>query len=392
MGARREILWLFAWSRIAVWVGAVFALLTFVPDGDPTKIHRDDPHLIHGLGYLTDVWARWDSYWFIRIAHHGYDVAAGAPAFYPLYPGLVAAVGRIFLGHYVLAGLVVSLLATLGSFVLLERLTTRLLGPDVARRSVLFLAIFPMSLFLQAVYSESIFLFVAIAAFLAAERRSFLLAGFCCGLALLARPTGLAVLLGLIVLALRSPRRLRDLAALAIVVPVFAIFPLVLWIQTGHPFTFLHVERLWYRQTATLGPVGGLWEAARAAWGSILQLTIGSNTHWYWEPVSPDHFAALNLESTLFFGFAVMLGIVAWRKLGAPYGLMALASVIAPTAEPTHTLPLLSMPRFTLVAFPIFIALAALCTSPRTERIVVGVSATLLGVAVVQWALWQFVS
>ncbi|HEY5294839.1 MAG TPA: mannosyltransferase family protein [Gaiellaceae bacterium] len=389
---RRDTLWVFAWSRIALWIGAIFALLAFVPGGNPHNIHRDDPNLIHDLGRLTDVWARWDSFWFIQIAHHGYNVAPGTPAFYPLYPGLVAVVGRVFLGHYVLAGIAVSLLATLGSFVLLDRLAERLLGPDVARRSVLFLAVFPMSLFLQAVYSESIFLFVAIAAFLAAERRHFPLAGLCCGLALLARPTGLAVLLGVAVIAFRTPRRLRNLASLAIAAPVFGLFPLTLQLQTGHPFAFLHVEHLWYRQTATLGPVGGIWEALRAAWASVLQLTVGSNSHWYWEPVSPDHFAAVNLESTLFFVFAVTLGIVAWRKLGAPYGLMALAAVIAPTAAPTHTVPLLSMPRFTLVAFPIFIALAAVCTSPRAERAVVGISASLLGVALVQWALWQFVS
>jgi hypothetical protein len=100
----------------------------------------------------------------------------------------------------------------------------------------------------------------------------------------------------------------------------------------------------------------------------------------------------LNLESTAFFCVALVLSVLAWRRLGAAYGVMALVCVIAPTAAPTHAYPLLSMPRFTLVAFPIFIALAAVCTSERAERAVVGVSSALLGVAVVQWALWQFVS
>src|SRR5581483_8050863 len=98
----REALWIVVWSRAAVWIGALFALLTFLPNGMPNAIHRDDPTLIHDLGWLTDIWARWDSVWFIRIAHHGYDVASGAPAFYPLYPGLVAVAGRICGGHYVL--------------------------------------------------------------------------------------------------------------------------------------------------------------------------------------------------------------------------------------------------------------------------------------------------
>ncbi|HVU77924.1 MAG TPA: mannosyltransferase family protein [Gaiellaceae bacterium] len=392
MAGRRDVLWIFLWSRVAVWLGAVFALLTFPPNGNVLALHRDDPTIVHDLGYLTDVWARWDSYWFIRIAHHGYDVASGAPAFYPLYPGLLAVAGRLCGGHYVLGGLIVSLAATAGAFVLLRRLAVPLVGEETARRSVLYLAVFPMSLFLQAIYSESVFLLVAIAAFLAAERRRFLVAGCFCGLAVLARPTGVAVVLGVLLIAWRG-RAIRDLAAVLVpAVALFALFPITLWIERGQPFAFVHVERLWYRHTATLGPLGGLWDAARTAWTSLEQLTVGSATHTYGPAVGADHFAALNLEATAFFVVAVALSIVAWRELGAPYGLMALVAVVAPVATPAVDQPLLSMPRFTLAAFPIFIALAKVCASQRAERAVVGVSATLLGVATVQWALWQFVS
>jgi 4-amino-4-deoxy-L-arabinose transferase-like glycosyltransferase len=393
VAARREALSVFVWSRAAVWVGALFALFTFLPNGDPYAIHRDDPTIIHDLGRLTDVWARWDSVWFIRIAHHGYGVAPGAPAFYPLYPALVAAAGRICGGHYVLGGLIVSLLAGAGTFVLLHRLAGLLAGPEAARRSVLFLAVFPMSLFLQAVYSESVFLLVAVAAFLAAERARFAAAGILTGLALLARPTGVAVLVGVLVLALQSQRRLRDVAATVVpALGLFLLFPLTLWFEGRNPLAFLHVERLWYRHTARLGPVGGLVDAARAVKTSVLQLAVGSSSHPYGPRVGADHFAALNLEATAFFVVAVALGIVAWRRLGAAYGLMVLVAVVAPVATPAVDQPLLSMPRFTLVAFPIFIALAAVCTSVRAERVVVGVGAVLLGVATMQWALWQFVS
>jgi hypothetical protein len=133
-------------------------------------------------------------------------------------------------------------------------------------------------------------------------------------------------------------------------------------------------------------------QAAHAAWAGVLQLTVGSNTHWYWVQQSPDRAAAINLESTAFFSLYAVLGIFAWRRFGAPYGLMALIAVVAPAATPTHAYPLLSMPRFGLVAFPVFIALATLAERPRVERALVGASGALLGVAVVQWALWQFVS
>jgi 4-amino-4-deoxy-L-arabinose transferase-like glycosyltransferase len=391
--SRQSPLWTFVWSRLAIWVGAVFALLTFPPNGNILALHRDDPHVIHDLGYLTDVWARWDSYWFIRIAQHGYDVASGAPAFYPLYPALLAVAGRIADGHYVLGGLIVSLAAAAGAFVLLYRLAWHLFDEATAQRAVLYLAVFPMSLFLQTVYSESVFLLVAIAAFLAAERGRFGLAGLMCGLALLARPTGVAVLAGVALLAWGSSRRTRNLTETVVpALGLFALFPITLWIQRGQPFAFTHVERLWYRHTATLGPIGGFRDAVRATWTSIEQLVNGSPGHTYGPSVGADHFAALNLEAAAFFVVAVVLSIVAWRRIGAAYGVMSLIAVIAPLTTPAVDQPLLSMPRFTLVAFPIFLALAKVAESTRAERAVVITSATLLGVATTQWALWQFVS
>ena len=116
-------------------------------------------------------------------------------------------VGRIFGGHYVTAGIAVSLAAALGGFVLLYRLAESRLGAEGARRAVLYLALFPMTFFLQAVYSEALFLLFTVAAFLAAERGRFLGAGALTGLALLTRPAGFALLPALALLAWRSPRR-----------------------------------------------------------------------------------------------------------------------------------------------------------------------------------------
>ena len=126
---------------------------------------------------MIDVWARWDSDWFLRIAEHGYSWPSSTPAFFPLYPFLVAGLGWVLLGHDVLAGLVISLAAGAAAFALLYRLTEGRLGEGAARRTVLFLAVAPTSLFFGAVYSESLFLLLAVAAFLAAERGRFWQAG-----------------------------------------------------------------------------------------------------------------------------------------------------------------------------------------------------------------------
>jgi hypothetical protein len=68
-------------------------------------------------------------------------------------------------------------------------------------------------------------------------------------------------------------------------------------------------------------------------------------------------------------------------------------SLAIPLSYPSSRWPLLSMPRFGLVIFPLFLALAALTAGrPRLHTAAVATSALLLGVTVVQWALWQWVA
>jgi hypothetical protein len=345
---------------------------------------------------VTDVWARWDSVWFLRIAEHGYGAASGAAAaFYPLYPLTLAGAGRLFGGHYVLAGIVVSLTAALASFVLLYRLAEERVGADGARRAVLYLAVFPMSLFLQAVYSESLFLALVLAAFLLAERQRWLGAGVVTGLAVLTRITGVALLPALALIAWRRSGRRRALAELAIAPVVFSAYPLYLGLTRGDAFAFAKAQGFWNRHVSAAGPLGGIWDGLRAGWAGIEQLVSGSHTHSYWAPVQgtdPMRAAAVNLEALAFLVLLVWLTVIAWRRFGAPYGLFSAVSLAIPLSVPSERWPLLSLPRFGLVLFPCFLALATLGGRPRVHTAILVVSSVMLGVAVTQWALWQWVA
>jgi hypothetical protein len=379
--AQNPALELFLWSRLAIWIAAVLAFAWFEPNRHPNA-NRWDNEFLHDLGWLTDVWARWDSGWFLRIAEHGYVSAPeGAAAFFPLYPGLVGIVGRLLAGHYVLAGILVSLAAALAAFVLLHRLAEARLGADGARRAVLYLALFPTSLFLQAVYSEALFLALALGAFLLAERGRWLPAGVVTGLALLTRPAGLALLPALALLAWRRRERPRALAALAVAGGLFALFPLFLWLRLGDALAFARSQAGWNRELSPLGPLGGLWDGVRAvATGDV---PLGA---------TPLHAHAVNVESLAFLVLFAALTVVVWRRFGAPYGLFAALSLALPLSVPSERWPLLSLPRFGLVVFPFFLALAAVGGRPRVHAAIAGVSALFLGVAVVRWALWQWVA
>jgi hypothetical protein len=89
----------FLWSRLAVWGLAAFTVLVFERELNPNRARWDSARL-HELGAVFDVWARWDSDWYLRIAESGYDWPSSSPAFFPLYPLLVGGVGRLLDGHY----------------------------------------------------------------------------------------------------------------------------------------------------------------------------------------------------------------------------------------------------------------------------------------------------
>jgi hypothetical protein len=386
----------FLWSRAAIWTAVVAAYLTFEPNRHPNAERWDRSEYTRDAGFLIDVWARWDSVWFLRIAQDGYGATEeAAAAFYPLYPLLVGGLGRVLLGHYVLAGVLVSLAACLGAFVLLDRLATPRLGEEGARRAVLYLAVFPFAVFLGAVYSESLFLLAALASFAFAERGTFLGAGIAAGLAWLTRPLGVALLPALALLAWRSPRRGRALVQLLTAPALFALYPLYLWWRVDDPLAFVRAEETWSRDLSPLGPLGGLWDGLRAGWAGVRQLASGSDATRYWSAVQdtdPDRVAAINLAQLAFLVLFAALTVVAWRRFGAPYGLFAALSLAIPLSVPSERWPLLSIQRFGLVVFPLFLALAALGSRPRVHTAVVVVSAVLLGVVSAQWALWQWVA
>ncbi len=105
---------------------------------------------------------------------------------------------------------------------------------------------------------------------------------------------------------------------------------------------------------------------------------------------APLRTAALNVELLLFLVLFAALTIVAWRRFGAPYGLFAALSLAMPLSAPSSRWPLLSLPRFGLTIFPLFLALAWLGRTPRAHAAILGSSAILLGVFVTQWALWDW--
>jgi Mannosyltransferase (PIG-V) len=388
MPSPRSPFTLFAFSRSFVALSAIAAGVIAGPHRAGNNAH--DAVLVD-VGWPIDVWANWDGAWYTGIATHGY-ARASSTAFFPLYPYLVRVVGWSFGGHVVLAAVVVSLAACLGAFVLLYKLTALLAGRDVAARAVLYLAVFPTALFLQAAYAESLLLFFALATFLLAEHGRFGWAGAMCGLALLTRPSAVALLAALIAFGpLRAGWR-KTLPAAAIALSIACIYPALLWSTHEGAFSFLSAQHHWGR---SFTPVGPLIAVIESIFMTLIYALVLIDPPYPGPEVHAFEYAAFNNVVALVFlcAFATLLVLV-YRRYGwrSPYFIYASVSLALPLFSPIDGNPLLSMPRFGLVIFPFFIVLAQVTrVRPRLHVAYLAASAPLLAVASGAFALYSWV-
>ena len=379
-------------TRAGVWIAAAFALLAF--DSLTRVFGADELPWIVDVGWFVDMWSRWDGSWFVGIARDGYVEPEESAAFFPLYPLAVRVVAELTGGHYVLAGVLVSLAAGTAAVLVLHRLATQVLGLEAAGRTVLYLSLFPMSIFLLAVYSEALYLLLAAVTFLLALRGRFLTAGLIAGLALLTRSSAIALLPALALLAWQvRDGRGRALASVAVAGLVGALWPLWLWAQHGDPLLSARAQssEQWNRDLSPLGPLGGIWQGLEAGWASLRQLLEGDESWSYASDTSPVY-VAFNLEQLAYAALFLGLAVVVWRRVGPAFGIFVAVSLALPLSAPPPEYPLLSMPRFGLGIFPIFLALAVLGDRPRTHRTIVWVSATLLGLTIARWSAGLFVA
>ena len=164
--------------------GSSFFNGVFSPFGDPRAESLDG-----FAGAVFEPWAHWDGVWFVRIAADGYGAHPDSQAFFPLYPLLVRA-ASVLTGDLVVAGVLVSLGCYALAMILLYRLVRDDFDERAALWSVVFISVFPTALVFQAVYSESLFLFLALASFVSARNGRFGRAGLLGGLASMTRLTG----------------------------------------------------------------------------------------------------------------------------------------------------------------------------------------------------------
>jgi hypothetical protein len=443
--------WRALWSsRLLVWVAGAGTLLTY--GYGPVRHAFNPPGLTRGFGWLGDLLAapaaRWDASWYLVIAHYGYRPDLGAftgsrDAFFPLYPLGLRAIATIGV-PLVLGGVLLSLAALAVALYGIHRLTTlelasaraRLSAPagetslqragaasapggldrrgNVARLAVMVTAFSPMAFFFSAVYSESLYLALSVGLFYAARRGRFAAVGVLGALAGATRSTGIVLLLPALMLYLYGPREDRppdsprghglgalipryklrkDLLWLALTPAGVALYMAYLGLAGGDPLAPFHAQDVWGRHFA--GPYLGVWDGLRAAFEGARQLLSAQQGHLYYPIAGNSAFidAEHNLLLLAFLIGAVVAIVGVLRTLPLAYGVYVIAALALPLSYPVATQPLMSLPRFLVVLFPLSMWLAAwLAARPRAQRPALIGSALLMAFFVAQFATWHWVA
>ena len=357
-----------------------------LPGADPAGDPLEPP------GFLN-YWAHWDGAWYSEISRGGYGAhAPESTSFFPLYPVLMR-LGGALPGGPAVWGVGISLLCTALALYFVYRIAENLYGGPAARASTLVLAFFPTAFFLNAVYTEALFLALSSGAVWAARvRGNLVLAGIFGALATATRNLGVLLLVPLFFEWQRHRLELgvRRLSVLALVPAGLIAYAAFLWSRFGDPLVFARQQSAYWDREPT-NPLTMLERAWHDA-GEGMKYVFDPSTLFLGAPAGPSLEASntLNLAFLIFFLLLMLVGLAVLPPGLSVYTLLL---VLLPVLTPAPEFPLMSLPRFVLGAFPVFLVLGYLLSRSRMALILYLVLSSGLGVALTAlFTTWRWVA
>ncbi len=355
---------------------------------EPADYGRPVPIVSDPASY-SHVIANWDGQQYRVIAEHGYPgtlpqrdghVEQNSWAFYPLYPALVR---LLMLTHlsFGWAATGVSIVCGAVAMCLLFKLLERSQGRFGASLTVLALCTFASAITFQAAYTESLALLLVVLALMALQRRRYL-AVVGVGVALsLTRPIVPALALVVLIHCVSRWRSrevdpfpprdaFRVIAAAAVMVPLFLLWPAIAGVVTGVPNAYLETQQAWVLD----GSHG---------WPSWLAVILGGG-----------RMGQMDLAVLVMVVGLLWLYVLA-RRPAALWGPELRAWALAyPTYLLVATRPTTSIFRYAMLAVVLWwpVPEVALRRWPRAGRVVLSACIATLGLASqVVWLRWFFV-
>lgn len=331
--------------NILIYIFAVFVIsrLVLVVAGLTSRTifsdtYRDWYEWRYSQQQWLDIWSVWDSAWYLDVAYNGYSIEVSSlpktccgqtnTAFFPLYPLLIRFVGNV-IKDYPVAGILISNICLLLSAAFLYKLILLDFDQKTAKKSILYLFLFPTSFILSGILTESLFLFLTILCFYFARKNNWMYSGIAGFFLALTRPTGIFLLIPIVYLYLRQNRFKihKNLAFLLLFPAGMTVFSLYLYRLTGHLFAFSHAE-----------------------WGAKLSNPITVLFQLFSTPAITRVVGIVTLLELLLLLFAF------YKKTFTEYLIFSLLIIVLPLINGIKIA--VGIPRMSSIVFPLFLSLA----------------------------------
>lgn len=374
-------------TRIIVFLAAYLTEIA-IPSITGDGLYHVDPNNV-----FLDVWARWDSGFYLSIINTGYEFVIGQQsnvAFFPLYPLLVDLLSSVT-GNVLLSAVLVSNVCLLGALIFLYKLTELEFDKDTAGRTVFYIGAFPTAFFFSAVYTESTFLLFSVGALYFARKGEWgwaAVMGMLCSMSRIVGVLSFGVIglewlkyHGWTFSTIHQPSAWRNMLEgikkdwgnllVIFIVPLGLIsYMIFLNVQFNDPIAFSTVQSAWGREQ--IGPIAVLMRDVRLLLsGNFLQGQI-----WY------------HIGLDLIPAIAVLLSLVwMWRRLGESYAILSALSILIPLNSGSQ-----SLSRYVLVVFPFFMLLGYLGKHKLIDRTLMILFSVFLGIFTGLFVNWIFIA
>jgi Gpi18-like mannosyltransferase len=294
---------------------------------------------------IFSVFKTWDGQHYLFLAEKGYpSEVTTSTAFYPLYPLIIRLVGFIFSGNTLVAGLFISNLCSILAIVYFYLLVKKLYSDKIAFTASLFMISFITFFYTSLVYSEGLFIFLVIAFFYYFYEKQFYPCLLTSILIPLVRPSGILVILPLLVyviLDMRNVKKVKETKNYLLLLGFITGFLLYLCIMkyyTGSFFSGFVAQNLYIANNS----IGNLFHPLSWFQRNFI------NIHYTFDGYTTS------ILNRIFFGFYLILLFFVYKYLDKTLFIYSLALGLIPAL----TGDFMSYIRYIFVVFPIFIVLS----------------------------------
>ncbi len=292
---------------------------------------------------LLWAWANFDGIRYLGIMERSYHQFY--QVFFPFYTYLLRYLANLINKSYLFSGLLISHLSFIAALFLLYKLIRLDFSEGIAKRSLIYLLLFPTSFFFGSVYPESLFLALVLGSFYAARKKRWWIAGILGAFASATQFVGIFLFPALLMewhqqKGMRKREKAKNLFPLFFIAFGFLIYMWYLNRTVGDPLYFIHSQPLFGAQRTG----GKLILLYQVFWRYAKMLfTVEKMTLTYFICVFEFLTGAGFLFLTLFI----------YLRRWFPYMIFMVLAYVAPTLTGTFS----SFPRYVLVLFPGFILL-----------------------------------